>query len=87
MVIPKVSTSSSKYPMYGILNPLAAVNINSPLVDRRFLPLEWKLSLKKLSVGVDTSEPQSRRHDIRTPSSFPFAVGHFPTARLKRNLC
>ena len=83
MVIPKVSTSSSKYPMYGIFNPLAAVNVNQPLVDRRFLPLGWKLSLKKLSVMVDTSDPESRRHGTRTPPSLTFAIGHFPRAQLK----
>lgn len=83
MVIPNVSTSSSKYPKYGIFNPLAAVNVSHPLVDRRFLSLEWKFSLKKLSVMVDTSEPESRRHGARTPPSFTFAIGHFPTARLK----
>ena len=83
MVIPNVSTSSSKYPMYRMFNPLAAVNVNHPLVDRRFLPLERKFSLKKLSVTVDTSEPESRRHGTRTPPSFTIAVGHFPTARLK----
>ena len=81
MVIPKVSTSSSKYPM--IFNPLAAANVNYPLVDRRILPLERKFSLKKLSVMVDTSEPESRRHGTRTPPSFTFAIGHLPTARLK----
>ncbi len=42
-----------------------------------------KFSLKTLPVIVDTSEPQSRRHGTRTPPSFTFAIGHFPTARLK----
>lgn len=60
--------------------PLAAVNVNHPLVDKRVLPLGRKCLLKQLSVMVDTWEPESRRHGTGTPPSFTVAVGHFPTA-------
>ena len=61
-------------------NPFAAFNVSQPLVDNRDLPLGRKCLLKQLSVIVDTSEPESRRHCTGTPPSFTIVMGHLPTA-------
>ena len=77
---PKASTSSSRYPTYGIANPFAAVNLNQSPVGKRVFPRGRKWSLKNSSVIVDTSDQESKRQGTSAPSNRTVTTGHFPTA-------
>ena len=91
-VLPRASTSSSKYPTYDISSPFAEVKESHPVVESSTVPFRWKCWLKKASVIVETSDPVSSRQAVSTPPGLTFTARQFPIAfseilsRLTENL-
>lgn len=80
--LPRTSTSSSTYPMYGIFSPFAAVSWSQLQVFNSFSFCGLRCcSLKKACVTVVTIDPVSRRHDTSAPPILTSTTGHCPTNR------
>ena len=76
----EASTSSSRYPVYGIGSPFAAINLNQSPVGKTGFPWGQKWSLKNSSVIGDTSDPESIRQGTSTLLNCTVTTGHFLTA-------
>lgn len=78
-VLPRIITSTSKYPKYGIDSPLAAVRLSHLQLFNLYLS-QSKFAEKKLSFIVVTFEPVYHNDGTSTPFTTRFSTEHQPTS-------